>query len=429
MNFTEALEYISSTTRLGSRLGLGRVLELLGLMDNPQKKCKYVHVAGTNGKGSTVMMTASVLQKAGFKTGIYISPHLYRYNERMQIGEAGRDGFNEISDEEFADITSYVKSKIDTMFQPPTEFEILTAVGFEYFARHECDFAVLEVGLGGRLDATNVIDYPECSVIAAIGFDHMAELGHTLESIAWAKAGIIKPGRPTVLYDQDQAVIGIVEEECRKMRSEFHVTDSKSIEPLISGSDGQVFRYKGKGDYAIPLLGAHQLKNASVVLEVIDVLRSRGFAISDEALKDGLRNSFWPGRFEILSRDPYFVVDGGHNTQCAETVVANIKEYFPGQKAVMLIGVLADKEYPEMMDILNETADCFVCVTPDSYRALPAEELAKYLEKFGKPVSYYDTIKDGVEAARKLAAETTGVACAVGSLYMTGDIRACFGKF
>ena len=429
MNYTEALDYISATTRLGSRLGLGRILELLDLMDNPQKKTKFVHVAGTNGKGSTVMMTSSVLQKAGYTTGLFISPHLYRYNERMQVGKGGGNGFTEITDEEFADITAYIKSKIDTMYQSPTEFEILTAIGFEHFYRQGADFAVLEVGLGGRLDATNVIDYPECSAITAIGFDHVAELGHTLESIAWAKAGIIKPERPTVLYDQEQIVIDTVAEECRKMRSALRVTDSKSIEQISSGRDGQVFRYKGVGDYELPLLGEHQLKNASVVLETVGVLRSRGFEISEEAVKDGLRDCVWPGRFEILSRDPYFVVDGGHNPQCAETVVANIKEYFPGQKAVMLLGILADKDYPEMLEIINETAESFVCVMPDSSRALMPEDLAKYLEKFGKPVCYFDTIEAGVENARELAAETTGVACAVGSLYMTGPIRACFGRY
>ena len=425
MNYKEALDYIYNAARLGSRLGLDRMRELLGKLDNPQDRVRTVHVAGTNGKGSTSSMTASILKSAGYKTGLYTSPYLYRFNERMQI-----DG-EQIPDDELAEITTRVRELALSMEHEPTEFEIVTCIGFEYFAQNKCDYVVVEVGLGGRLDATNIIAAPDCCVITAIGLDHLDELGDTVEKIAWEKAGIVKPGGTVVVYDQDESIMEVIEAVCEERGATMYRTDFSKAVSISDTKDGQVFRYKDSAEYRVPLLGAHQLHNATAVLEAIDVLRTKGASISDEQIAAGLAATVWPARFEIMQRDPYFVVDGGHNPQCAETVAANLKNYFPDQKAVMMIGVLADKDYPELTSILNEVADSYVAVMPpDSSRALPYEDLAEYLKKqYGKPVVACATVEEGVAKAIEIAGQTTKLACAVGSLYMSGPIRATFGKY
>lgn len=421
MDYKEALAYMAEVASLGSKPGLERITELLEKLGNPQDRLKYVHIAGTNGKGSCAAMMASVLKAAGYRTGLYTSPYLFRFNERMQInGE-------QIEDEEVAALVDRLKPLADAMENKPTEFEMMTAAAFLWFAEKECDIVVLEVGLGGRFDATNVIKAPEVAVIMNIGLDHTAILGDTVEQIAWEKAGILKPGCSCVLYQQQESVQAVIAAECEKLGAALHVADFGAIQCEFNVLEGQVFTYK-QDPYAIALLGEHQQKNAAVVIEAAQVLRSRGWQIEQDQLEHGLYATAWPARFEVLSDDPYFVVDGGHNPQCAETVVANLKTYFPDQHRVILIGVLADKDYPELTKILNEAADEYICVTPDSPRALSAEALAEHLKAYGKPVLACADVPEAVHAAA-LAAGETGMVCAVGSLYMAGAIRACFNLY
>ena len=420
MDINETLEFIHSVSWIGGRLGLERITELLAKLGNPERECGIIHIAGTNGKGSTAAMLASVMNSAGYKTGLYTSPYIWRFNERMQI-----DGVS-ISDEELIELTELVKPHALSMADQPTEFELVTAIAFLYFARNGCDMIVLEVGMGGRLDATNVIESPECCAITAIGLDHVAELGDTIEKIAVEKAGIIKPGCDVVLYGQEPSVISVISDICDERGAKLRVTEPEKLEPLSDALEGQGFMYKSHGEYNIPLLGPHQLKNAAVVLDVIAALREKGRVISDEAIYEGLRKTEWPARFELLHREPYFIVDGGHNPQCAETVAVNLKKYFPNQKAVLLIGVLGDKDYGGLTSILDEAAGSYVAVRPDNPRALSGQALGAHLETYGKPVTVCDTIEDGVRAAMA-AAGSNGVACAVGSLYMAGAVRACFG--
>jgi dihydrofolate synthase/folylpolyglutamate synthase len=415
------MEFIHSVDWIGSRLGLDRMNELMEKMGNPQKACKFVHVAGTNGKGSVSCMLAAALAAAGYTVGLYTSPYIFHFNERIQVNG------KQISDDELAEITTYVAPFARSMEDHPTEFEVVTAIAMEYFARRKCDIVVLEVGMGGRLDATNIISAPLCSVIMNIGLDHTEELGDTVEKIAGEKAGIIKENCPTVLYEQQQSVMDVIAQVCRQKNSLLHTADFSQINPLSDSIEGQRFSYKDNTEYLLPLLGAHQLKNAAVVLEVLEVLRAQGYQISPEAVAQGLADTRWPARFELVCRDPMFVVDGGHNPQCAETVSANLKNYFPNQKHVLLLGVLADKDYQSLTDILDQAADAYVTVKPNSPRAMAAEDLAAFLARYGKPVTACASIEEGVKTAVDLAKKNGAMACCVGSLYMAGPVRYCFG--
>ena len=421
MDYQEALAYIDGVAWFGSRPGLSRVTELLHRLGDPQNRLKFVHIAGTNGKGSCAAVLASVLKTAGYKTGLFTSPYLFRFNERMQIN--GREIDNDI----LADVVTRVSIPAEIMEDHPTEFELMTAAAMLWYAEEGCDIVVLEVGLGGRFDATNVISRPEVSVIMNIGLDHTKILGDTVEKIAAEKAGIIKAGCPCVLYQQSDSVTQVIRQRCGEVGAELHIADFSAIKTEFDSLEGQVFTYKGEA-YAIPLLGAHQLKNAAVVIETAETLRRRGWKLPHEDVEHGLYAVSWPARFEVVSDGPCFVVDGGHNPQCAQTVAENLKKYFPGCRRVLLIGVLADKDYRSLADILAPEADEFVCVTPNSDRALPAEELAQVLRPYGKPVTVCESIKEGVSAAIDAAGQD-GMVCAVGSLYMVGEIRACFDLY
>lgn len=415
MDYKEALEYINKTEWFGSRPGLERITELLEKLGNPQNGMKFIHIAGTNGKGSCAAMTASVLKAAGYKTGLFTSPYLYRFNERMQING------KQIDDDVLAADVSLVKIAADAMADHPTEFELMTAAAMVWFKEQNCDIVVLEVGLGGRLDATNVIKAPEACVIMNIGLDHTAVLGNTVEQIAEEKAGIIKPGADCVLYQQSQSVTEIVRERCDEVGARLHVADFSELHSEFDSLFGQSFTYRGEV-YALPLLGANQLRNAAVVLELVEVLRRRGWALDQSDVEHGLYAVSWPGRFELVNDEPCFIVDGGHNPQCAQTVADNLARYFPGRRITLLVGVLADKDYPAMLAALDTQAAAYIAATPLSPRALPAAELGDYLKRFGKPVTVCADPAQAAELALAHAAPED-VICAVGSLYMAGAIR------
>ena len=421
MNVSEALEYIHSVCWKGSIPGLGRTQELLQKMGNPEKKLRFIHVAGTNGKGSTAAMLASILRQAGYTTGLYTSPYIIKFHERMQVnGEM-------ISDKELCDITAYIRPLADAMTESPTEFELVTCIAMEYFVRHGCQIVVMEVGMGGALDSTNVIDPPEAAVICNIGLDHTEVLGDTLEKIAAAKAGIIKAGSPAVIYRAAPSVEAVFEEKCRAVGSALHKADFDAIRLIRHDLGGQVFDFGRYKALELPLLGAHQLRNAAVVLTTVDVLREEGWNISDENVRMGLKTVRWPGRFELLRREPLFIVDGGHNPQCIEALVQNIRQYLAEQPLTVLTGVLADKDYHCMYAGVAQFAARFVTVTPPNPRALDAQALAEYLGQFGKPVTACTSVEAGVQEAIRQAG-TNGVVLAYGSLYMVGDIEAAVAK-
>jgi len=421
MNYQEAMVYLNHVEYFGSKPGLSRIGALLEKLGSPQKGMRFIHIAGTNGKGSCAAMTASILKAAGYKTGLFTSPYLYRFNERMQIN--GR----EIDDEVLAELVTRIKPIADAMEDPPTLFELMTATALLWYREEHCDAVVLEVGLGGRFDATNIIDAPEAAVIMNIGLDHMEVLGDTVEQIAFEKAGILKPGTEAVLFQQSESVTAVVRARCEELGVPLHIADFSQIRSEFDSLYGQSFTYKGES-YALPLLGAHQLKNAATVLELVAVLQQKGWKLEQSDVEHGLYAVHWPGRFELLSEEPLFVVDGGHNPQCAQTVAENLKHYFPDKRRILLLGILRDKDYAGLTEILDPCADEYICITPSSPRALPAAELAAFLSRYNKPVSVCDTIRDGVSRALDRADEGS-VVCAVGSLYSVGEIRACFERY
>ena len=417
MTLDEALRYIHEVCWKGTIPGLERIQALLDAMGNPERKCKFVHVTGTNGKGSTCAMVASILRKAGYKTGLYTSPYLIRFNERIQInGE-------QISDADICELTEYVKPFAESIFERPTEFEMVTAIGFEYFARHKCDIVVCEVGMGGEFDATNVIPAPEAAVICNIGLDHTEVLGDPLEKIAGAKAGIIKPGCDAVLYRERPSVEAVFEERCKALNAPLHKADFDSLHLLSHSLEGQVFDWERFHALRLPLLGEHQLHNAAVALTTARVLQKRGWKITDEQIREGIESVRWPGRFELMRKDPMFIIDGGHNPQCIEALVKNIRDYLPGRELTVLTGVLGDKDFHCMYRDVAQYAKEFITITPANPRALTAEKLADYLRQFGKPVTACDVVADGVRLAIEHAGKD-GVVLCYGSLYMIGDIDA-----
>ena len=421
MTYEEALSYIHSICWKGSKLGLDRTRELLGKLDDPQKELKFIHIAGTNGKGSTAAMLSSILEEAGYRVGLYTSPFINRFNERMQVNH------QPIPDEELAALTEYVRPHADAMADSPTEFELITALAMVWFARQKCDIVVLEVGMGGELDSTNIIDVPEAAVIAAMGMDHVKELGPTMADIARAKAGIIKEGGRVVSYGGNSEADEVIAAVCRARNASLCQPDFSAIVPGDFGLEGQTFSYKGWRGLRIPLVGAYQMNNAAVVLETVEVLRQRGWSVSDEAVRQGLADTRWPARFEVLRRDPVFIVDGGHNPHGIRATAESLRRLFPGRKITFVTGVMADKDVEHILGLIVPLADQFFTVRPDNPRAMDAGELAARIEAMGAKATACASVRDGVDRAIQ-AEGPHGVACALGSLYMSGEVRSCFGK-
>lgn len=358
-------------------------------------------------------MTASVLTAAGYKTGLCTSPHLVRLSERFQI-----DGV-EISDESLSTIAQQVvESSADIC---PTEFELMTAIAFCYFAQQECDMVVLEVGLGGRMDSTNVIAPPEVAVITAIGLDHVSFLGDNLPQIACEKAGILKSGSRGVLYTQTPEVNQVVTQICDDLNIPLTSTAPAETKILRCDLRGQQFSYRGER-YEIALLGNHQVHNACTVLEIVAQLRSLGWNIPPDAVKTGLIAARWPGRLERISTSPDFLVDGGHNPQCLDALMTALKTLCPNQKFIFVMGILGDKDVDEMLNLTLPLAKQVIVITPDSPRALPAHQLAKLVEEWGVPAQWASSATEGAALARQLA-EPEDVICAFGSLYTVGELR------
>ena len=421
MDYKEALAYLDGAQWFGAEPSLRRIRALLSQLGDPQKKLKIVHIAGTNGKGSCAAMLASVLRAAGYRTGLYTSPYLFRFSERMQING------KRIDDASLVRCVEAVRGKAEKLEEHPTEFELMTAVALLWFLQEKAEIVVLETGLGGRFDATNAIDAPECSVIMNIGLDHTRVLGDTPEKIAAEKAGIIKPGVPCVVYDQAPSVMDVFRARCGELSCPLTVPDFSGIVSEFDSLQGQVFSYRGR-QYALSLLGAHQRRNAAVAIEAAERLRERGWSIDQDALEHGLYAAVWPGRFELCCDEPAFIVDGGHNPQCAEAVRDSLLQYFPDTHRVLLLGVLRDKDAAAMAAILDAAADEYVCTAPPGERALSAEELAAVLRGFGKTITVCPDVSDAVFTAKERAGQD-GMVCATGSIYLAGSVRYELGMY
>jgi len=415
MTFQQAVEFITATYAKGSCPGMERIEELMSRLGNPQTAMRFVHVTGTNGKGSAATMLSSVLTAAGYRVGLYTSPHLLSYKEDFRVnGE-------ELSDEEFCAAVETVAAAEKGMADAPTEYERLTAIAIECFRRAECDISILEVGCGGEGDSTNIIPSPEAAMIMNIGLEHQSFLGDTLEKIATVKGGIIKHGCDAVCYRSGEEVEQVLARRCEKVGARFHRADFDAVEPIDSSLHGQRFRWRGQ-ELRLALLGEHQLKNAAVVLTAVEALRERGWQISAEAVAAGLDAARWPARFEVLRHEPLFVVDGGHNPQCAEAMAELLRANREENSLIFLMGALADKDYRQMLELILPWAKEFITVTPDSHRALPAEAMAEVIRSMGKEATACGSIDDGVALVIERGEDTL----AFGSLYMAGHARDCF---
>lgn len=415
MNYTESLEYIHAVNSIFCKPGLERIGELCAKLGHPERALKFVHVAGTNGKGSFCSMLSSILMHAGYRTGLYTSPHMVSFNERMRVnGEY-------IDNETLAEITSRVRPLADSMADRPTEFELVTAIAFDYFKQMECDVVILETGLGGRLDATNVIPAPLVSVITGIDLDHTAILGDTYAKIATEKAGIIKPSSPVVVGDCNDEAMNTILAKAEETESRVYRADLAELSDLCYSLDGTEFCYRGQ-KLSLSLAGIYQPRNCATVVECVEALRKLGMSISDECLWEGLATTKWVGRFEVLSRDPLVIYDGGHNPQGVSACVESVKVVLPDQRVSVLCGVLRDKDYDHMVNALSEIADSVVTLTVDSPRALPAEELAEVLASRGIHAEAAPSDRAAVELAFRHAREKGIPLLMIGSLYMYSQI-------
>ena len=453
----DPVAYINDPAWHSSCYGLERIESLLDRMGRPQDKLKFVHVAGTNGKGSTSAYISSILTQAGYKTGLFTSPFIITFEERIRVnGEM-------IPANDLREVTLFVREHADAIAREtgehPTEFELMTAVALEHFARSGCDIAVLEVGLGGTLDSTNVIAAPEVCAITRIGLDHTALLGDTYEQIASQKAGIIKHGASVVSYPQDD------EGATRAIAAAAQAADCTVTMPdfaqlkvgEVNGQAMRSFYYCGKA-YQTSLLGSYQPCNAAMAIECALRLRERGWKISDDDIERGIARARWQGRFEIVETGesgfgdsdeiaeqdgeikseggcrkagPAILVDGGHNPQGAQVLADSLRDLFPNKKILFVMSVLADKDYQSMIENVIDIADGFICVTPPNPRALQASELARAVEKaayarqieLGRGVSTAESFKRALSDARTVSADGD-VICAFGSLYSIADIKA-----
>ena len=419
MGIKETLEYIHNVKWQGRKPGLDRTRQLLASLGNPEKKLKFVHIAGTNGKGSTAACIASVLQKAGYKTGLYTSPYIMRFNERMQV-----DG-TQITDDELEALIGEIKPFADSMEDSPTEFELITALAMKYFLYKNVDIVVLEVGMGGTLDSTNVIDTPEVAVITSIGFDHVVELGPTITDIAGAKAGIIKDNCDVCVYAGSDEVLEVFKQVSAKHNARLTIADFSRIKKQEFTLDGIVLNISPYNDTLLKLNGEYQPKNATVAITALEILREKGYKISDENIAQGLNDVKWPGRFEILGRDPVFILDGAHNPQGVESAASSLREYFKDQKIIFVIGVMADKDVDSMISYIAPLAKEFIAVRPNYPRAMSAELLAEKLSNYNTAVTAAESVSSGVKEAVKKAGKS-GIVCALGSLYFSADIRQAY---
>jgi len=420
--FAAALEAVCFPSRQAREPGLDRSRRLLSALGDPQKELRFVHIAGTNGKGSTAAMLASILTAAGYRTGLYTSPHLLRYGERFRVDGA------EIPEGALSALLEEARPALSAMGEKPSEFELLTALACLYFRGQGCEIVVWEVGLGGRLDPTNVIDPPECAVVTNIGLEHTEFLGDTVEKIAGEKAGIIKPGCPVVCQSQSPEAEAVVRKRCARLNCGLTITAPALLGPGSADLDGQSFSYRWRQSLRLGLLGPFQLRNAAAALDAVDALRRRGWTVPEDAVRRGLADARWPGRFEVLEKDPPVIVDGAHNPDGVAALAECLEQYFPHGNVTFVMGVMADKDYRAMAARVAPYAREFVTVTPDSARALTAEALAADIrDRLGLPTAAEPSVEDGVRRAlRERGPE--GPVCVFGSLYQTGRVRALLGR-
>ena len=420
MTYSEALDNIHSLLSFGSRPGLDRVSELLRRMGNPQDKLRYIHVAGTNGKGSTCAMLSAILRAEGYKTGLFISPYITDFRERIQINN------EPVSEETLTEAVEKTLPLVNQLRDEGiiiTEFEYVNALEFYIHAEAKCDVVVLEVGMGGLLDCTNVILPPLCSVIATIGLDHTAILGDTIEAIAEQKCGILKASSIAVTSKQDARAMRVIESTAKKLGIPLLKSEDIEVEVKDISLRGSRFIYKNR-EIILPLAGDHQIENAKTALAAIETVRSRGLLkISDDSIAEGMKNAVNPARLELLSEDPVVLLDGAHNPNGIEALKAAIDRFLPDTPIICVMGMLADKDIDSSIVLLDGVFERVFTVPIDNPRALSPDDLAKKFENHAKAVQPFDSRGDAFDAAYALAKGTDSAVLICGSLYLAGEIR------
>lgn len=378
MNYTEALEYIHSQNKFGVKLGLENISNLLASLNNPQNTLKFIHVAGTNGKGSTCTMLSYALTGCGYKTGLFISPFVVCFNERIQINN------KYIPSERLAEITSKVKKQVEANtllgIAPPTEFELVTAIALIYFYEEKVDYIVWEVGMGGRLDATNVIDTNLLSIITSISYDHKEHLGDTLEKIAYEKACIIKHRRPCVMMQQSETVYNVIKEKSDELNSDIYIASTDKLDIIMSQYCGQEILYKRKYKINLPLAGNYQAKNLSCVLKALELMNSLGVKIDISSAVTGIEQTVFPGRFECINASPLIIIDAAHNEEGISMLNKNISKFFKYKKIALFLGKLKDKDFSIAFKELLSNKHKIYTLTPQNERAMTSEELAQFIK-------------------------------------------------
>ena len=422
MNYREATEYIEELQQYGSVLGLDSMRELCSRLGNPQDELRFVHIAGTNGKGSVLAYVSTILKEAGYRVGRYLSPTITDYRERFQI-----DG-RFITQSGLCKYLEQVKEAAEAMAAEgkphPTPFEVETAVAFLYFLDKKCDIVVLETGLGGALDATNVVKTTVAAVFASISMDHMAILGDTLEKIALVKAGIMKDRCYVVTARQDPAVAKILKQAALLRKCKLYTADAERAKQVYYGVTKQRFTYAGYKNLEISMLGKFQIENAVVAVETIQVLAKAGFPVKEEALRRGLLLTSWPGRFSVIGKKPLFIADGEHNEDASRRLAESLQFYFAEKKMIFILGMLKDKEYEKVINNTCNMAEHIITVTPPiRERAMPAYELAQAVRECNGNVTVADSVPEAVEIAYLLASrEKDAVIVAFGSLSYLGEL-------
>jgi len=419
MNYDEAMFFIHNAEKYGSVQGLDNMFNLMNELGNIQDKLKIIHIAGTNGKGSVGAFIDRILKFAGFKIGRYISPTIFDYTERFQIN----DEF--IGKDKFCHICGEVKNAVEKIVSQgkchPTSFEIETAAAFLYFYEEKCDFILLETGLGGRLDATNIIKENLCSVLTSISIDHTDFLGNSLSEIAAEKCGIIKKDSFVISVFQDNEVMRVIEKSCTEKGSTLIKVLKEDIS--YNGFDDycQSFDYKNYLNIKIKLLGKFQTENASLAIEVIELLIKKGYNITEKNIYDGLFNTIWQGRFQVLSKNPVIVADGAHNADAAKRLRENIRMYFKNKKIVFIAGVFKDKNYKKIAELTADLASEIFVFTLKKPRGLDAEIFAEEFLKYNKNVFCVSNVEEAVFKSIATAGKD-GVVVAFGSLSYMGEI-------
>lgn len=425
MNDKEAMAFVEGIESLGIVPGLDSIRKLCEAIGNPQDTLKFVHIAGTNGKGSALAYISTILKCAGYKVGRYISPTIFEYRERIQVNE------RMITKKALGEGMELVKAACEDMvargLPHPTPFEVETALAFWYFQKMKCDIVVLETGMGGLLDATNVITTTLAAVIASVGRDHMKFLGNTVEEIAKQKAGIIKNDCYVICMKQKNSVMQVIEEEAQRKNSILRVADPEQAGHVRYGIEKQQFDYADMKKLEITLAGQFQIANAVLAVETVLALSEKGFAVARQAIRKGLLETRWQGRFTVVARKPLFIVDGAHNEDAAAKLANSIEFYFTNKRIIYIMGMLKDKEYDKVIDLTYKYADQIITVTPPGNpRALPAYELAKEIAKVHSKVTAVDSLEEAVEMSRLLAGKDD-VIIAFGSLSYLGRLMQLLG--